>query len=106
VFTTVIENLLDNARSKRIREPNLEIFIRLEKQKELLQLTVTDTGSAISAEIYPHLLKEIVSSNDGFGIGLFQSRELALNHGYELTVRNNAEGKVCFSLQTTLNIDR
>ena len=103
VFTTVVENLLDNARSKRIREPKLEIFIRLEKKEKVLELTVTDTGSEIPAEIYPHLLKEIVSSNDGFGIGLFQSRELALNHGYELSVRDNVDGKVCFSLQNTLN---
>ncbi|MBE9567595.1 MAG: HAMP domain-containing histidine kinase, partial [Proteobacteria bacterium] len=104
-FTTVVENLLDNARSKRIRESQLEIFITLEKNKEALRLTVTDTGSAISAEIFPHLLKEIVSSNDGFGIGLFQSRELAINHGYELTVSDNTEGKVCFSLQNTLKND-
>ena len=98
VFTTVVENLLDNARSKRIREPKLKIFIELIKAEDNLHLTVTDTGSAIDPAIYPHLLKEIVSSNDGFGIGLYQSYELAKNNGYDLRVDNNADGQVCFTL--------
>jgi len=98
VFTTVVENLLDNARSKRIREPKLKIFIELIKAEDNLHLTVTDTGSAIDPAIYPHLLKEIVSSNDGFGIGLYQSYELAKNNGYDLKVDNNADGQVCFTL--------
>ncbi len=101
VFTTVVENLLDNARNKRIREPRLEIFIKLKKSENNLQLTVTDTGSAIDPEIYPHLLKEIVSSNDGFGIGLYQSYELARNYGFELNVERNIEGDVCFALITS-----
>lgn len=102
VFTTVVENLLDNARSKRIREPKLKIFIELIKAEDNLHLTVTDTGSAIDPAVYPHLLKEIVSSNDGFGIGLYQSYELAKNNGYDLYIKENRNQHVCFSLKTTL----
>ena len=101
VFTTVIENILDNARSKRIREPDLKIFIELVKAGKHLQLTVTDTGSAIDPAIYPYLLKEIVSSNDGFGIGLYQSYELAKNHGFDLGIKENRNGQVCFTLTRT-----
>jgi signal transduction histidine kinase len=99
IFTTVIENLLDNARNKRIREPKLKIFVELNYSGKQILLSVTDTGSAINPQVYPHLFKEVVSSNDGFGIGLYQSYELAKNHGCELTVTDNAEGNVCFSLE-------
>lgn len=98
ILTTVIENLLDNARNKRSREPALEIRVNLSNTKEHLQLSVTDSGSAMDQQIADQLFKEIVSSNDGFGIGLYQSHELAKNHGYQLSLKNNEDGKVCFCL--------
>ena len=99
IFTTVMENLLDNARNKRIREPDLNIFVAVSNADNKLQLTVTDSGSAIDSQIHQQLFKEVVSSNDGFGIGLYQSYELAKNHGYELSVERNTEGDVCFALR-------
>lgn len=99
IFTTVIENLLDNARNKRIREPNLKIFVALTCTGKQAHLSVTDTGSAIDPQVYPHLFREVVSSNDGFGIGLYQSYELAKNHGYELKIDKNNDGHVCFVLE-------
>jgi signal transduction histidine kinase len=66
-----------------------------------MRLSVTDTGSAINPQVYPYLFNEVVSSNDGFGIGLYQSYELAKNHGYELSIGNNMEGVVCFNLEKT-----
>ncbi len=99
IFTTVIENLLDNARNKRIREPGLKIFVALTYTGKQLHLSVTDTGSAIDPQVYPHLFKEVVSSNDGFGIGLYQSYELAKSQGYELKIDKNNDGHVCFVLE-------
>lgn len=99
IFTTVMENLLDNARNKRIREPDLEIFVDLSNVNNQLQLSVTDTGSAIDPQIAIQLFKEVVSSQDGFGIGLYQCYELANNHGYELSVEDASEGHVCFTLK-------
>ncbi len=99
VFTTVIENLLDNARNKRIREPELNIVVSLSSINKQLCLSVSDTGSAITKQIAEQLFSEVVSSQDGFGIGLYQSYELAKNHGYELSIKNNAEGHVCFVLK-------
>jgi len=98
ILTTVIENLLDNARNKRSREPDLEILVSLSMLNDRLFLSVTDTGSAIDQQIADQLFKEVVSSNDGFGIGLYQSYELAKNHGYELSIKDNENGNVCFSL--------
>ncbi len=99
IFTTVIENLLDNARNKRIREPELEIAVQLSTVNEQLCLLVSDTGSPIMKQVAQQLFKEVVSSQDGFGIGLYQSHELAKNHGYELRIENNTEGHVCFALK-------
>lgn len=101
VFTTVIENLLDNARSKRSREPELDISIRLSDADNRIQLSVIDTGSPVDEEIAQRLFKEVVSSHNGFGIGLYQCYELAKNHGYQLSLANNIKGNVCFSLVRT-----
>ena len=98
IFTTVIENLLDNARNKRTREPDLNIIIELSNNNNRLQLSVTDTGSAIDSQIHQHLFKEVVSSQYGFGIGLYQSYELAKNHGFKLSVSENTNGSVIFTL--------
>ena len=99
IFTTVVENLLDNARNKRIREPELTIAVTLSKSEQCLKLSVTDTGSAIDPVISQQLFKDVVSSQDGFGIGLYQSAELAHNHGFTLSIEHNVAGNVCFSLQ-------
>ena len=98
IFTTVIENLLDNARSKRGREPEIKIVVKLTNVGEKLHLSVTDTGSVINKQIAQQLFKEVVSSQDGFGIGLYQSYELAKNHGFKLSVSENTDGNVCFTL--------
>ena len=99
VFTTVIENLLDNARNKRIREPELNIVVSLSSINEQLCLSVSDTGSAIAKQIAQQLFSEVVSSHDGFGIGLYQCYELAKNHGYELSIGDNSDGCVSFILR-------
>lgn len=98
ILTTVIENLLDNARNKRSREADLEIQVKLSSHEGNLLLTVTDSGSAIKPQITEQLFNEVISSNDGFGIGLYQSHELAKNQGYQLALTHNETGNVCFRL--------
>lgn len=99
ILTTVVENLLDNARNKRLREPQLQIFVKLSSNAEATCLTVTDTGSAIDDAVSKHLFKEVISSHDGFGIGLYQSYELARAHGFQLAIADNEAGRVSFSVQ-------
>jgi nitrogen-specific signal transduction histidine kinase len=98
VFTTVIENLLDNARSKRMREPKLRIFVHLTNSENRLTLSVVDTGSAIDPHVSQQLFKEVIASNDGFGIGLYQSHELAKSYGFTLGIEDNTDGHVNFTL--------
>lgn len=97
VFDTAIENLLDNARAKRIAEPELEIKVKLISEDDF-SLTVIDDGKKISDEIAERLFTEVISSESGFGIGLYQARQLALRSGYDLRLKDNSDGNVCFQL--------
>ena len=97
-YDSIIENLLDNARSKRILEPNIEIVVRLECHNNSLRLTVCDTGKAIPDQLAEILFTTPLDSEDGFGIGLYQCQQQALRHDIELELYENTGGRVCFRL--------
>lgn len=99
LFDNVVENLLQNALNKRKREPELHIEVSLTVRERVLNLTVCDDGSSIPEEIAKNLLNHpIHSSQDGFGIGLYQAAKQVANTGYHLKIAENAEGQVCFKL--------
>ncbi len=100
LFDTVVENLLDNARTKRINTPDLLIQVTLQSDSAGIVLSVTDSGDAIAEETASQLFNEVITSENGFGIGLYQSHQLAMRQGYELRLANNVKGKVCFSLSS------
>lgn len=94
LFDSVGENLLQNALSKRQREPGLAI--RADFSEECL--TVVDTGSAIAQDVAAGLLKSPVASEDGLGIGLYHAAGHAEALAYCLQLRENHHGHVEFSL--------
>jgi hypothetical protein len=98
VFDTVVENLLDNARSKRIGSPQLQIDVSLHSDATSIRLAVSDSGDPVAADIQEHLFAEVISSENGFGIGLYQSRQMALRSGFDLSLDHNEVGNVCFVL--------
>jgi len=104
VFDSVLENLLQNAREKRINEPDTEITVHLESKHEAavdrVRITVTDTGSAIPGEVCRQLFHDALQSESGFGIGLYQSHQQAARIGYRLAVSENRPGHVCFVLES------
>ena len=100
LFDTVVENLLDNARTKRINTPDLLIQVTLHSDSAGIVLSVTDSGDVIAEETASQLFNEVINSENGFGIGLYQSRQLAVRQGYELRLTNNVKGNVCFSLSS------
>ncbi len=100
LFDTIVENLLDNARTKRINTPGLSIQVSLRSDSAGIELCVTDTGDAVADEIADQLFHEVINSENGFGIGLYQSRQLAMRQGYELHLTNNVKGAVRFSLSS------
>ncbi|MGD2054199.1 MAG: ATP-binding protein [Gammaproteobacteria bacterium] len=98
VFNTVTENLLDNARSKRLVQPDLSITVILQADNNSIDLRVMDNGSPVPDESVAQLFEEVLFSENGFGIGLYQSNQLARRAGYKLALEHNNQGNVCFRL--------
>jgi len=99
LFDNVLENLLQNALMKRKREVGLEIDVSLFINNGRLSLTVADNGSPIPEDIASTLLSHpVVSSQDGFGIGLYQAAKQISHAGFKLLVSENVAGQVCFEL--------
>lgn len=96
LFDSVADNLIDNARNKRMREP--EIGVKVSLCPHPLSLTVCDSGSAIPQYMASQLLQTVQESEDGFGVGLFQAARWAEQSGYSLKLKDNLAGKVCFVL--------
>ncbi len=100
VFNTVTENLLENARTKRLTEPGISITIALQVDNNSVNLRVLDSGSPVSEGARAQLFNEVIFSESGFGIGLYQSSQLASRAGYRLQLESNNQGNVCFNLSS------
>jgi len=98
VFDTVLENLLENARSKRRINPTTEIITTLEIKNKSPSIKVCDDGEKLPGALSKHLFKQILPSKDGYGIGLYQSAQLAERNGYILKLLHNKTGNVCFQI--------
>jgi len=96
LFDCVIDNLLDNVFRKRQSDPSIAISVEMHTKP--LRLMVCDTGDPIPAEICANLLRSVVVSESGLGIGLYQAARWAEQLGYRLTLTNNQAGAVCFEL--------
>lgn len=101
LFNGVLDNLLDNAKKKRKREPQLTIRIHLLSTLDNLELSVSDSGSPVPQALIRTLLISPVKSRSGFGIGLYQAAKQAQAHGFKLELLRNETGNVCFSLRKT-----
>ena len=100
VFNTVTENLLDNARSKRLTQPDLSIAVSVQADNSGVNLRVLDNGAPVADETAEMLFDEVLFSENGFGIGLYQSSQLAKRAGYRLLLESNNQGNVCFRLSS------
>ena len=98
LFDSFVENTLDNARAKRVREPDAAISIHLRFDAQLAELNVCDTGSAVPDFVSQRLFREPVERAAGMGIGLYHLARLAHSAGYRVELSRNAHGDVCFAL--------
>ena len=96
LFDSIADNLIDNARNKRLREPDIRVHITLHAQP--LCLSVCDSGSKIPENLALQLLQTVIESEDGLGVGLFQAARWAKQSGYRLLLKANLSGRVCFEL--------
>lgn len=95
---SVVENLLDNARQKRLTEPGIAVSVSVHNDDDGLVIEVCDSGRAMPAALQATLFKQAVSSSNGLGIGLYQAGQLARRSGLSLTLVDNTDGAVRFRL--------
>lgn len=98
VFSSIVENLLQNAADKRRTETGIVITIRLSSEDGRAVVEVADSGSAVPAVVAARLFAQRVGSENGLGIGLYQSARLAESIGYALRLAENNDGAVRFRL--------
>lgn len=97
MFDCVADNLIENAGNKRLREPGLNITVSLDVPQRTL--SVGDSGSAIPHGVANDLLRTVVTSEDGLGVGLYQAARWARQAGYQLQLAENRPGCVRFELR-------
>lgn len=98
LFDSVADNLLENIQTKQINEPEIEISITTVHNENMTCLMVCDSGSMIPEDIAKELLSNVMDSDNGLGIGLYQASKHAELFGYSLKLTNNQPGRVCFEL--------
>ena len=97
MFDCVADNLIENAANKCQREPATRITVRLSTEPPVL--SVTDTGSAVPLNLARRMLRTVLPSEEGFGIGLFQAARWSQQLGYRLLLGENHTGNVRFELK-------
>ncbi|MFA7398953.1 MAG: hypothetical protein WCZ98_00560 [Sideroxydans sp.] len=97
MFDCVLDNLLENASNKRLRESGIRIKVSLTAAPFNLQ--VQDTGSAVPESVARSLLRTVVPSEDGLGVGMYQAARWAQQMGYRLSLKKNFEGNVRFEMR-------
>ena len=97
LFSSTLENLVENAMRKQSTTPELAVSVTLD-MTQALTLKVCDNGEPIPAAVAIDLLRAPIASEFGLGIGLYQVARQAEWYGYVLTVAANDPGQVCFEL--------
>ncbi len=98
VLDSVVDNLVQNALEKAKLEANMQIKVTLLPTPHFC-VDVTDTGSAVPAQIAESLFKSHVSSKNGLGVGLYHAAQQASQAGYALSLVDNRDGEVRFRLE-------
>lgn len=98
VFSGVAENLIRNAAEKHLREPDIRVQVELGRNEAGFALVFCDDGSAIPDSVASSLFLGHVSSESGYGIGLYHAARYANAAGYLLELAENRTGRVCFRL--------
>jgi signal transduction histidine kinase len=98
LFHSVAENLLENAITKRKEQPDIRITAKIQVNKYIISMKITDTGNAIDERTATILFRESIKSDNGLGIGLLQAAKQAEAMGYTLSLKYNFNGNVCFEL--------
>ncbi len=99
LFDSAADNMLQNALRKRKLDDAVAVRARLRCAGEI-EFSVSDSGAPVAAEVLKSLLHGPVSSESGYGIGLYQTARLAEMSGFALELAQNEPGNVCFALKS------
>lgn len=92
LFDSVVENLIENARFKRQREPGIHIRVHIATHGQDVTLRVSDDGSQVPQLVRERLFGSAVQSDSGLGIGLYQASRQAHENGYRLELVDSTHG--------------
>lgn len=101
VLDSVLDNLLSNALEKAKYEPNTLIKVEVLEADNTYQIQVTDTGKAMNQQTAKELFKKHISSHNGLGVGLYHAAQDARQAGYHLSLSQNINGMVQFTVDLT-----
>jgi signal transduction histidine kinase len=103
-LTQVFSNIIGNA-VKFTKKGSINVETYLDRESDKFEITVSDTGGGIPAEILPRLFTKFASksladtSSHGTGLGLFISRAIVNAHGGEIFGYNNNIGGATFKIE-------
>lgn len=95
----VISNLLDNS-IKYTPKGEVHLFLKKDKERGKLHLTITDTGVGMSQATIDKLFAKFSRADDankvntgGSGLGLYVAKEIMKKHNAKIWVESPGEGK-------------
>jgi signal transduction histidine kinase len=107
-LTQVISNLLSNA-VKFTKKGTIRVTTQIKEEEQeqddqngdrggggnkVVVISIKDTGSGISPEMFPRLFSKFASNSfEGTGLGLFIAKSIVEAHGGKIWAENNADGK-------------
>jgi signal transduction histidine kinase len=90
-----LSNIVTNS-LKFTRQGRISVETEIIRDKQLVEIRIIDTGTGISAKVFPRLFEKFVtetstasSNKHGTGLGLFISKSIIQAHGGEISALNN-----------------
>ncbi len=102
-LTQALLNLVVNAIQAVGRNGRVELRIVHQPAADELLIIVRDTGPGVSVEMQRKIFEPyFTTKNDGTGIGLWITQQIATAHGGSILVSNATEGGAIFTLHLSL----
>jgi signal transduction histidine kinase len=103
----VLFNLLSNA--AKFAPDSREIRLRVEYEREWIQLSIIDGGPGIAPEDLPHLFERYWRAHadrfPGFGLGLYMIKKIVEAHGGQLSVESKLGHGSTFRVRLPLTVE-